>query len=205
MDQAIKDAIGQKIITVCMPMVFLMGIIGNPLSFMIYSRRTFKDLKTSLFLRVLSVSDTLEVLMFIFPLFDYGFVIPLSAFSHVGCKLYKYIQYVACACSAHIEAFISFERMVCVIAPSRSFRIFSIDLIGKSSIIFICLFNALIYLPMAITYEPVDITSSSTSSNESSILNDTQNINGSNLNETIESSDPILMCQSNDPNFDKYL
>ena len=76
------------------PITFtLIGLIGNILSFVVYSRACFKDTSTGFYLRVMAVTDSITLIDWA-ELYKFNFGIDLRSHYSVACKMAIYISLI---------------------------------------------------------------------------------------------------------------
>ena len=97
--------------------IFLLGIVGNIISYIVYSRKEFKKYSFSIYSKSLALSDTIQLL---FAFNDYFrlsklFVIPIRSF--FLCKSFFYVSYIFGPVSFWTQAIISLDRLVSITLP----------------------------------------------------------------------------------------
>lgn len=134
----------------CISMVIaVLGTIGNLLTFVVFSRKRFKNYSFSLYLRIMVISDTIVLLHSVRIFCTTVLNMDISLVSDLICKLSDYSNYVAAALSVWLLALVSFDRLISIVFPFR-FLIFKkrhFQLIVVSVLIAYSLF---LYLPMPI-------------------------------------------------------
>ena len=108
-----------------LPAIILLGTIGNILSFIVFSRKKFKNTIFETYFRLLTITDTVTMLyptgVFLKQKFP-AFIGPdLDIF---GCIVFNYFTYTFPAISAWLLTLITFDRMVSIVFPTylKSFR-----------------------------------------------------------------------------------
>ncbi len=102
-------------------LIFLiLGTIGNSLSFLVFNRKSMKQSVTSLYFRMLAISDTgllfsCSWVFFIIGAFDYD----VRLVSNASCKIFITWMVVACYHACWILVFIAFDRFIGVYLPHK--------------------------------------------------------------------------------------
>ena len=136
------------------PITFtLIGLAGNILSFVVYSRPCFKDTPTAFYLRVMAVTDILTLIDWP-EMFQFNFGIDLKSFSSVTCKITIYFTYSIPAMSTWLLCTTSLDRML-NISFKNKFSFLTKRKFQMFLVIFIIVFNTVIYSPMLIYFDIV--------------------------------------------------
>ena len=107
------------------PVIILVGLIGNILSFIVFSRKKFKNTIFETYFRVMAITDTITML---YPLDLFlQEKEPAKTFANLyflRCVYFEYVVYFIPAISAWILTLISFDRMISIVFPTylKSFR-----------------------------------------------------------------------------------
>ena len=112
----IDQIIELKIKQIMAPIVLLVGIVGNILAFMVFSRPGMRESVNSIFFRALAVCDFIELLKiseYVFFLFN----LETTAVNTPVCCITTFLIKGASACSAWCLVLISAERFIGVIFP----------------------------------------------------------------------------------------
>lgn len=99
---------------------FIIGVAGNFLSFVVFSRKQFKRNSISVYCRALAIVNSL-VLLIQFPLvvsqMFYG--VDLYAISDSVCKFTAYVTMCVPPISAWILVSFSLDKLICVMFPHK--------------------------------------------------------------------------------------
>ena len=133
------------------------GLIGNLLSFLVFSRKQFNNTIFNVYFRLITITDSASVLTQLNYSLKLGFNIDIKLISNLSCKLLDYFIYSSCPISSYILVYISFDRMLNVTCPNE-FKLRHNKLIQLSICLFIILFNLIYYLPI-LFYRKLDIQS----------------------------------------------
>ena len=157
-----------KIFVLALPVVLVMGAIGNIFSFIIFSRDKFRKTSFSLYFRVLAFSDTFTLLYIIndvsAELFDQDF----ANSSDFMCKIFSYSFYSIAPVSGSLLVVVSLDRMLSIIKPSKFLFLKKTKTQAK-----ICLFmfsyNLIYYIPL-IVYRDYEIQGNLSSENSTELV-----------------------------------
>lgn len=156
----------QEITLVLYPVIYIMGITGNFISLMVFSRKKFKNTLFEVYFRVLSVVDTFTLMYVLVDFINYKYGINLYLTNYTLCKLGLYLVYVVAPMSGWILVTVSFDRMVNVLNPSslkfRNEKLFQIGIC-----LFILIYNLAFYSPLIMFTEYKMVFSNETKRNES--------------------------------------
>jgi len=102
-------------------MLFLIaGTIGNTLSFLVFSRKNMKSSVTSVFFRILAITDTLVLWSSVPVFFIAGaFHIDITASSSSACKFFTPFLIVCCYTSCWILVLICVDRFIGIYFPHK--------------------------------------------------------------------------------------
>jgi len=107
---------------VFVPLLFIVGVVGNSLTITIMTSELFRTLPVSKMLIAMSLSDTVVNLLFPFnkPFMSQLIGTDIRALSSGGCKLFFWTYRFAKTGSSWMVVMISFERFVAVWLPMKS-------------------------------------------------------------------------------------
>ena len=137
--------------------IILLGLIGNGITFIVFSRKTFLKNSISLFCRALAISDSftlyMAVVYFYLILYNYS----ISSYSDTMCKLNFYISYALGSIPGWILIAFSIDKVLSLkkISTNRMKK----PLKHYMIIFFIVLFNLLLYIEIPIYMKLVPIRS----------------------------------------------
>lgn len=134
------------------PMIAAVGIVGNVLSFKVFVFTSFSRHPSSIFLALLSVSDTLFLLALVFSWI--GTLKNANIDTGGLCLVSIYISYVTSFLSVWCVVLIMLDRFIVICFPLRRSRICS-NKIAKCSGIAVTVFAVLIYSHCLVTIEVI--------------------------------------------------
>ena len=179
-----------------LPTVLIVGLIGNTVCFLVYSRKFFAKTSCGFYLRALSISDIAYNLAHLLTFVSRGMGFNISDYFQISCKLFFFSTYITGPISAWIEALVSFDRAVNIVAPKRfqflqKRRNMSLIIASIVLIQFGLYAPVLFYFQLDETVTYQNISSISNGTNETSLFNQIGKISQS--------------CQSRNPNFMQVL
>ena len=147
-----------------LPILLIIGAIGNLFSFIIFSRDKFRKTSFSLYFRVLAISDTFTLLYTIYDMEKEMFGIDLQNSSYFWCKIANYWLYSIAPVSGWLLVVISIDRMLSIIRPNK----FLFMKNKKTQALICCLnlvYNLIFYIPLIVykDYQEIKNTNSSNS------------------------------------------
>ena len=107
------------ITTFSSPIILVIGIIGNILSFIVFSRKALSQSVCSIFFRALAVADLITLLESVEYFFFIWGIDTLST-NTWSCRFSFYITWVAKTCSAWILVIVAMERTTGILFPHLS-------------------------------------------------------------------------------------
>ena len=151
-----------------LPVVLIMGSIGNVFSFIIFSRDKFRKTSFSLYFRVLAFSDSFTLLYIINDIPNVLYGQDLQNKSYFWCKTFRYWLYSIAPVSGWLLVVISLDRMLSIIRPNKF-----LFLKKKQTQATICCvnlaFNLIFYIPL-IVYKDYQAQENLNSSNSTEII-----------------------------------
>jgi hypothetical protein len=131
-------------------LIVILGLAGNVLSFLMFSRKNLHKLSVHIYFRALAITDSFNLLLFVQYLVSYIFNQNLETVSIEICKLSTYLSYVIPCLSSFILVLLSFDRFMCVFYPSCSwFRKPSVQI---TLLILVFTFNIGFYVTVALAH-----------------------------------------------------
>jgi hypothetical protein len=135
-------------IIVCFyPIITFIGVIGNLLSFKIFSRKKFENTVFSTYFRFLTLADTLTLVLPLNKFLELNLNIYIQNMSEYLCKYRMYMTYVIPPISGWTLALISLDRLISIVKPTqflfRKNQLFQHILCAS-----IMAFNVFYYLPI---------------------------------------------------------
>lgn len=152
-----------------LPLVLLLiGLFGNTVGFIVFSRRSLTKFPARNIYRTLAVMDSFYLLHIILQYLLYFNGLSIRLISDFSCKVVRYLNYSLAPISAWLLVYLSIHKFICI-----RFREFNSRL--QSLIIFmIILYNLVYYLPILLIVGLVHQTDSiDTEMNTTSFNNDT--------------------------------
>jgi hypothetical protein len=107
------------ILSYCLPIQFLFGIIGNIMAFLVFSRKKFKKTIFENYFRLLIITNSIIPLNEINLFLDNIFHIKLHSISYFICKTRLYINFALCPIGAWILVIVSLDQMINIKYPSK--------------------------------------------------------------------------------------
>ena len=132
------------------PLIILLGIIGNALSFFVFSSRKFRNTLFYVLFRVISITDTIAIVAPLHYFLTFGFSFDITQLSNVTCKLVDYVIYTSCPISSYILVYVSFDRMLNILKPNGFLPKLVVKKFHFSFSILIILFNMIYYAPILV-------------------------------------------------------
>ncbi len=127
-------------------LIVLLGTVGNVLSLAVFSRKRFKNISVNFMFRIMCITDTLCLLQALQTVLFYAGIYNIRTQSELTCKLFPYLAYSLLPIKGWILVFIDFERYMSVKNPAKKL-ILQNSRIQVISIVYICVFNFLWYIP----------------------------------------------------------
>ncbi len=109
----------KQIIDYFYPIVILIGLVGNLLSFLIFLQKKFEKTPDSIYFCLLAIFDIFSNFIALNHFLAFQFNIYLNRTSDIFCKLNHFINYFSTAVSAWLKVLISFDRLFSVIKPTK--------------------------------------------------------------------------------------
>ena len=109
----------KTIIVYSYPVISLIGLIANSLSFVIFSRKRFQNTIFSTYFRFYLVYETINLILPINKMFELNFGLYFSSLSNIFCKLRQVIGYSGYAIAAWFLVVVSLDRFLSIAFPSK--------------------------------------------------------------------------------------
>ena len=109
----------KTIIVFSYPIIVLIGLITNSISFMIFSRKRFQNTIFSTYYRCLIICQTMNLILPINKMFESNLNLFLSRISNFVCKLRFFYPNVNLGSSAWLLVAISFDRYLSISYPTK--------------------------------------------------------------------------------------
>jgi len=151
------------------PLVFIFGLIGNFTTFLLFSRKKFKLLKTTIYFKFLNITETITLSFSMVDYLNYQYGINLSNASYLFCKFTYYVLYIFSPVSGWILVILSFDRLLSTKYPSklliRNKKQIKLIICG-----FVIFCNIVYNLPIAILSKYETVYQNDSSNNNSDII-----------------------------------
>ena len=148
----INDIIIYNIFLISYVIVLIFGLAGNILSFIVFSRKKFKNTLFSIYFRVLNIADVYTILFALVDFLKYKVGYEIEIISAFFCKTTFYSLFAISPISGHILVVIAIDRFITTRCPNR-FSIRNKKYFQIILCLFITLYNISYYIPMIIFHE----------------------------------------------------
>jgi hypothetical protein len=125
-------------------LILVLGVVGNILIILVYSRKNYKKYSSILWLQFLAMADGFAVFMTLPYIFS-GFQINLFEYSSFTCKIFYFYQYFSPAVSSWFLFIVNIERYTSI--KHRNKKVFSNKLFIAFVLVFIFVWNFFVYFP----------------------------------------------------------
>jgi hypothetical protein len=142
-----------RIITLLRLTVVFLGLIGNLISFLVFSRKSFQKNSVGIYCRALAISDSFMVFDFFLDVYSLTTSVPLPLVSKYICKFVWFTGVCLSPVSAWVLCVFSIDKMICVL-NTRRFAFIKKKIFQISIIVAIVLINCAIYFVIPIKIEP---------------------------------------------------
>jgi hypothetical protein len=112
--------LGNRIGTVIYSIIYALGFIGNTLALITFSGERMRRISSSIFLLVLSISDSISLIASLWFFLADAFSIQLQNYSALGCRFRTFFAYVFMDLSSWCIAGLAFDRFLRTEIPSRA-------------------------------------------------------------------------------------
>lgn len=153
------------------PFIIILGVIGNILSLLVYSRKKFENTIFKILFKTIAIFDLIATIVPLHSYFLFKFNYDINLLSEFSCRFFEYLIYVISPCSTYILVYVSFDRMMNVMNSNlfkfRNSKQFQIRLCW-----FIFIFNFIFYLPIPYHKELLVMMQNSSKKRTECFLND---------------------------------
>ncbi|UJR35876.1 hypothetical protein I4U23_028619 [Adineta vaga] len=104
------NLLGNRITTIIYMINYILGFIGNTFALMTFSSRRMRQISSSIFLLVLSISDIVALITSLWFFLADAFAIPLQNYSALACRFRTFFAYVFMDLSSWCIAGLAFDR-----------------------------------------------------------------------------------------------
>jgi hypothetical protein len=109
----------QKIMLYTTHFITVIGLVGNTLTFAVFTRCRFKTISFAFYSKAMVITDSIYLLRTFVITICYQNQVDLNSFSDITCKFSEYIDYVCVSISCWILTLITFDRTLVIIYPRR--------------------------------------------------------------------------------------
>jgi hypothetical protein len=137
--------------------IIAIGLMGSFLSFLVFSRKAFREYSIGIYCRALALSDSFILYRFVFDLLNYLNNTKISYKSEFLCKLNFYIQVGLSPISIWIVVAFSIDKMLNTHESSNKFAFMAKKKFQLAFVSSIAIFRALFYIfvPVLVSLKPV--------------------------------------------------
>jgi hypothetical protein len=145
--------------------LILIGLIGQLLSFLVFSRKKFTKCSISVYFRALAIADCFTVYRFVYDIFSYFYDIKISTQSNFMCKMSYFIVTGLSPISVWILAAFSIDKMIHALGKSKKFAFIEKKSFQYATVLVIVSVHCFIYsyLPIMIQLKQVTRSNGNTS------------------------------------------
>ena len=145
-----KDQNTLNIINYVYSFVCLIGLIGNILSIIVFSRQVFARTIFSTYFRIMALFDLLTLILRIDYFLTSFEINSLSRLSNISCKIVMFFIYLLPCLSLWTLVLISLDRFVSIVIPTR-FLFRKKQIYQLLAILIISIYNILLCFPIIFT------------------------------------------------------
>ena len=146
------------VMIMCQSVILSIGLIGNVLTFVIFSRNRFRNNSISTYCRALSLFNSFTVSQLVFYIVLLFSQVYIYNYSDAICKIFYYLSIGYGAVPAWILVAFSIDKMLSVRTKSRQIRILKNKRFQWSLVAVIFVINALIYIEIPIFLKRTEIS-----------------------------------------------
>ena len=140
------------LISILSIIIVFIALIGNMLSFYLFSKKKFKKTFFSFYFRVEIIFDSLFLLIAVNYSLENLFSIDFKILSNLTCKLYYYFADIVTPIGHWILVLVTIDRYLSIVSPSK-FLFRNKKFFRLISCLVIVLFNLVFYIPDLIFYD----------------------------------------------------
>jgi len=131
------------------PLILAIGLIGNTLGLIAFFNKKLANVGPSIIYRSLFFTDSFYLVQIIVYYLQYPFLIDLTLISSFSCKIFFYLNYLACLPSPWFLVYISIEKCISIVYPTKRL-ILKKQLYQYIYIISVYIFSGLFYTYLAV-------------------------------------------------------
>lgn len=139
------------------PILFILGLFGNIMSFAVFSRKKLSRLSFRNMGRLMAIADIIYLLQLPEDFFTYYFDYNIRDVSVLTCKLFRYFNFCLGPIPAWLLVYISYDRAISTVYPGK-YLIFKTTNFKLCFILIIILFNLVFYIPIILYHEKISLT-----------------------------------------------
>lgn len=145
------------------PAVLIIGVIGNSFGLTVLMRKKLKNIGPCNTYKYLFISDMIYLLQLLINYLAYGYEINLQVMSSLACKLTNYFNFTFSGISPWLLVYISVEKFISIIYPTRRFFIRK----KKTQLVYFIILltiNFVYYIPISFFFDIISYNQSNVSS-----------------------------------------
>ena len=131
------------------PIIFILGFVGNVISFIVFSQKRFRNTLFNVYFRALNLIYSFTITYTLFDYFNYQFNANIQTVSWLVCHFNLYLIYSIAPVAAWLLVVISLDRMLSTKYPSK-YLMRKNKRIQILICIFFLIFNLIYYIPLAV-------------------------------------------------------
>jgi hypothetical protein len=131
------------------PIIYILGFLGNVVSFIIFSQKRFKNTIFDVYFRTLNIIYSFTITYTLFDYFNYQFDANVQTISWLFCRFNLYLIYSIAPVAAYLLVVISLDRMLSTKYPSK-YLMRKNKRIQILVCIFFLIYNLIYYIPLAV-------------------------------------------------------
>jgi len=101
------------------PLILAIGLIGNTLGLIAFFNKKLANVGPCIIYRSLFFTDSFYLVQIIVYYLQYPFFIDLTMISSFSCKIFYYLNYLACLPSPWFLVYISIEKCISIVYPTK--------------------------------------------------------------------------------------
>lgn len=131
--------------------IAILGIIGNTLMYLVYSKSSLSKLSVSIYFRAMALSNLLINFNLIRLFFEIWSNFLLIDYSEFSCRSISYLSFVGASLSAWFELAASIDRFLAILYPNR-FKMIQKKIFKFIFILSLTVYNFAVYFPLLFDY-----------------------------------------------------
>ncbi len=130
------------------PFICLLGMIGNMVSFIVFSRKKFKNTLFSIYFRFIIITDSFTLIFTIIDYLKYKHNIDIELKGEAFCKLTLYLIYAVAPLNGWVLVVVAFDRLINIKNSSSCLKLRKNKPTQLKICILFLVFNLVYYTPM---------------------------------------------------------